>query len=277
MDGIKVYKEKVYKDFICKQVEHDEIYYGDSRTRVVKVRRWRIYFSDGFYSPSDIYFHSFLECKKFIDKMNITADGYELKPSEFKVGDAVKFDNMMAVITGIHINNGGFNYEYFYEPNMKGDKVKRMATAQTCETPVLATSEEIDRWNKEVLEPNHLHYSKSERKVKSKPGNYLLLEDYPSIGVQKYLCFNQRGFKNVYCKLHNISDEERSASKSENEKIPKCVRDNYPQNYPCYVIGNTFQIGETGWNGYEIRDPLQGELMAIYQRFFPDLTKGIND
>jgi len=73
---------------------------------------------------------------------------------KFKVGDVIKSNTGLIgmidrkAITGDYIATDGQN-EYAI--------IKATAT--------LATPEEITKWNKEVLEPNHLHYSKSKRKI----------------------------------------------------------------------------------------------------------------
>jgi len=95
------------------------------------------------------------------EKAYVLATGTELKLKEepkqetkFEVGDVIKSNTGLIgmidrkAITGDYIATDGQN-EYAI--------IKATAT--------LATPEEIVKWNKEVLEPNHLHYSKSKRKI----------------------------------------------------------------------------------------------------------------
>jgi len=89
----------------------------------------------------------------------ILSTGTELKleeeKSKFKVGDVVVHDNVISVVVecpGLTI-----------KPDITLSYVKTLE--KTHENIRLATPKEITEWNKDVLEPNHLHYSKSKRKI----------------------------------------------------------------------------------------------------------------
>lgn len=91
------------------------------------------------------------------DKDYILSTGTELKLEEeqpkFKVGDVVKDDeDSCAVVT---------------EHEVKGEVFISMQDASNpnCGIVGIATPEEIAKWNENVLHPNHLHYSKSKRKI----------------------------------------------------------------------------------------------------------------
>jgi len=101
----------------------------------------------------------------------ILSTGTELKLAEeqpkFKVGDVVKVDS------GIFSNVIGA-VESTKHCGYKNDRFKLWVVdggkAGSIDIPIedtshLATPEEITKWNKEVLEPNRLHYSKSKRKI----------------------------------------------------------------------------------------------------------------
>jgi len=113
-----------------------EYYYIDSVTKIIESL-------DGLFDAEKAY---------------VLATGTKLKPKEeqpkFKVGDVIKSNTGLIgmidckAITGDYIATDGQN---------ECAIIKATAT--------LATPEEITKWNKEVLEPNHLHYSKSKRKI----------------------------------------------------------------------------------------------------------------
>jgi len=85
----------------------------------------------------------------------ILSTGMELKLEEeqpkFKVGDVIA-DNYETVL----VSDKRKTEDYLLDPE------RANAPEQTYH---LATPEEITKWNKEVLEPNRLHYSKSKRKI----------------------------------------------------------------------------------------------------------------
>jgi len=75
----------------------------------------------------------------------------EEKPHKFKVGDVIADDYETVLVSDKRKTE-----DYLLDPE------RANAPEQTYH---LATPEEITKWNKEVLEPNHLHYSKSKRKI----------------------------------------------------------------------------------------------------------------
>jgi len=88
----------------------------------------------------------------------ILTTGTELKPEEeeqpkFKVGDVVKDDEDNLAIV---IETGNYDEKYISLSD---------ANNPDCGIIGLATPSEIAKWNKEVLEPNHRHYSTSKRKI----------------------------------------------------------------------------------------------------------------
>jgi len=78
---------------------------------------------------------------------------------KFKVGDVVKWD--------AEHHQKHFCYITDQVPNEFSLCIAQIKECMEDEGIIieLATLEEITKWNKEVLEPNHLHYSKSKRKI----------------------------------------------------------------------------------------------------------------
>jgi len=72
---------------------------------------------------------------------------------KFKVGDVVKDDEDNLAIV---IETGNYDEKYISLSD---------ANNPDCGIIGLATPSEIAKWNKEVLEPNHLHYSTSKREI----------------------------------------------------------------------------------------------------------------
>jgi len=101
----------------------------------------------------------------------ILSTGTELKLKEeqpkFKVGDVVKADSDISgnVIGAVEsTEHCGYKNDRFKLWVVDGGKAGSI-DIPIKDTSRLATPEEITKWNKEVLEPNHLHYSKSKRKI----------------------------------------------------------------------------------------------------------------
>jgi len=96
----------------------------------------------------------------------ILSTGTELKLEEkqpkFKVGDVVMSQGYVHILA-----DDITNLPRCKHPNPIASQYSIgaiMSYADDSDTR-LATSEEIAKWNKEVLEPNHLHYSTSKRKI----------------------------------------------------------------------------------------------------------------
>lgn len=91
----------------------------------------------------------------------VTQFGTELKLEEekqpkFQVGDVVvKNDKVVGIVTIVGEKAVGY---YNYSNSHKRASI-------SIENLRLATEEEIDRWNKETLHPNHMHYSKNKKDI----------------------------------------------------------------------------------------------------------------
>jgi len=87
---------------------------------------------------------------------------------KFKVGDVVKADSDILgndVIGAVEsIEHCGYKNDRFKLRVVDGGKAGSIDIPIE-DTSHLATPEEITKWNKEDLEPNHLHYSTSKRKI----------------------------------------------------------------------------------------------------------------
>lgn len=122
-----------------------KVYYIDSVTNIIEA-------FDGLTSDEQSY---------------ILKTGTELKLEEkeqpkFKVGDVVVLEpcglsvgsDGIGVITSIRNGNTFFVTEASNVASYTENNIQR-----------LATPEDIAKWNEEVLQPNHLHYSTSKRKI----------------------------------------------------------------------------------------------------------------
>jgi len=116
----------------------------------------------------------------------ILSTGTELKLEEeqpkFKVGDVVKTDSD---IFGNVIGAVESTEHCCYENDRFKLWVVDGGKAGPIDIPIdgtsrLATPKEIAKWNKEDLEPNHLHYSKNKRKIEYRflPGDAVLMRTY---------------------------------------------------------------------------------------------------
>jgi len=102
----------------------------------------------------------------------ILSTGMELKLEEkqqmkFKVGDVLLEDcpeNMSFFVIGVIIARGD-NCTFTLAYVDKKGEVKTYRFHQDRDNLLLATPEEITKWNEKMLEPNHLHYSTGKRKI----------------------------------------------------------------------------------------------------------------
>jgi len=96
----------------------------------------------------------------------ILSTGTELKLEEeqpkFKVGDVVAFTPIAIGSAGIGVVK---NAKSFLVEEFDGVDKNIRTTCHDTSHLRLATPEEITKWNKEVLEPNHMHYSTGKRKI----------------------------------------------------------------------------------------------------------------